>query len=75
MTVPFGLMLIWMSGIFGRYAWRGVRSGQARLPIQVFEADDYDRDHTLFWGIIGLNVILSGLAVVAGLYSISLSLT
>jgi hypothetical protein len=74
MTIPFGLVLLWISGIFGWNAWRGVRSGRVRVPVQLFEIDEYERDHTLFWGIVGLDVILSVLALTASIYCISLSL-
>ncbi|MEO7635874.1 MAG: hypothetical protein ABIS38_09555 [Sphingomicrobium sp.] len=66
-------MLFWISGIFGWNAWRGVNTGQARVPIGLFGLDEYDRDHTLFWGVIGLDVLLWLMALAASAYLASLS--
>ena len=40
--------------------------GESPATMQFLEYDEYDRDHTMFNGIVGLNILLSvGLFVVA----------
>ena len=47
------------SAIFGWHAWKGISSGNVRFPVQILGEDEYDREHTLYWGIVGSNVLLS----------------
>jgi hypothetical protein len=55
----FAFIAILGSAIFGWHAWQGVSAGKVRFPVQILGEDEYDREHTLFWGIVGSNIILS----------------
>jgi len=56
---PIAFIALLAAVTFAWHAWSGVRKGVVRLPIQILGADEYDREHTLYWGIVALNVIAS----------------
>ena len=66
MIAPFSIVAVLAAATFAWQGVSGIRKGEVRLPLQMIGADTYDRDHTLYWGIVGLNFVLSaGLLVVA----------
>ena len=69
MNSQFALVALLGSAIFGWQAWRGFSAGKVRFPVQILGEDEYDREHTLFWGILGVNILLS-----AGLLGLSIYL-
>ena len=66
MSYWFALIVLLASSTFGCQTWRGIRTWRDRLPVQFLEFDEYERDHTMFIGMVGLNILLSvGLFVLA----------
>ena len=59
-----------VAGLAGAtFAWHGVnglRKGEVRQPLLLLGADSYNREHTLYLGIVSLNFVLAaGLFVAA----------
>ena len=59
MNIPISIIAVLASATFAWSAVSGIRKREVRLPLHVLSADAYDREHTLYWGIIGLNFILA----------------
>ena len=57
--MPISIILLLAGLTFGWFAVSGIRKGEVRVPLHLISADSYDREHTLYWGIIGLNLVLS----------------
>ena len=59
MNIPISIIAVLASATFAWSAVSGIRKREVRLPLHLLSADAYDREHSLYWGIIGLNFILS----------------
>jgi hypothetical protein len=63
--LPFILVLLFASAIFAREAYRGITRGITRFPMQIIGIEEFERGHTIFWGVVGANV-LATVGLVAG---------
>ena len=62
----FAPVLLIASVIFGRQAALGLIKGVTRFPMSILVIEEIPREHTMFWGIVGANVLLSVAALTAG---------
>jgi hypothetical protein len=58
----FGLFALFASALFLWHAVHGLRTGEARIPIQILGADLYERGDTMF----GLAIFMNFLGAIAG---------
>jgi hypothetical protein len=56
---PISIIALLAAGTFAWHGLSAIRTGEARIPIQLFGLDSYDREHTLYWGVVALNFALS----------------
>jgi hypothetical protein len=61
--LAFIVLLLFGSTIFAREAIRGVRRGITRFPMQIIGIEEFERGHTMFWGVIGANVLAAFMLV------------
>ena len=58
--LPFFLLA--MSLIFAWQAYRGFSRGITRFPMMLIGDEEFERGHTMFWGVVGAN-IAAGIAL------------
>ena len=54
-ALPIVLLLVAVA--FGWQAVRGLTKGITNFPIQLIGTDEFRRGNTMFWGVVGANVI------------------
>jgi hypothetical protein len=65
--VIFLPILVGFAGIFGWEAYAGLTRGVTRFPMRIVDIEEFERGHTMFWGIIGANILVSVAGVVGAL--------
>ena len=69
MPSPLSVVLFLAAVTFAWQAFCGFTRGSTRLPVQLLSVEQFDRDSIYFWGVMGLNILLTivcaGLAVMA----------
>ena len=55
--LPLIVILVVASLLFAWEAYRGLTRGITRFPMQIIGIEEFERGHTMFWGIIGANVL------------------
>ena len=63
----FAPLLLIAAVIFGRQAVLGLTKGVARFPMSILVIEEFRREHTMFWGIVGTNIFLSVAALTTGI--------
>ena len=57
MNSPLPIILLIASGIFGWQGFRGIAHGSTNFPMMLIAMEELERGHTMFWGVVGLNII------------------
>ena len=65
MSLPLLIILAAFAGIFGWQAVRGITKGVTCFPMRLIGIEEFERGHTLFWGVVGANVVASVGSLVA----------
>ena len=60
----FAPVLFIAAFIFGRQAVLGLTRGVTRFPMSILVIEEIKREHTMFWGIVGANILLSISAII-----------
>ena len=69
--LPFILVLLFASTIFAREAYRGITRGVTRFPMHIIGIEEFERGHTMFWGVVGANVLATA-GLVAGAIALAI---
>jgi hypothetical protein len=50
-------ILVGVAAIFGWEAYAGIARGVTRFPMRIVDIEEFERGHTMFWGIVGANIV------------------